>query len=103
MFKIGQKEYELKYTIKRVELLERNLSEKSLMSLISKTGAAFSIGDLRVLLAFGLIEKGTNATIDLGKAEEMTDKLFEKYVYTELCEAVFKQIRSDCAFFPLDA
>lgn len=100
MFKIGQTEYELHYTLKWVRLMERSLGT-SVMAMISSSQGMLTIDQLSTCLMYGLHRKGADANVELSAAEPLVDKLFEKYNYEELCKAVVVQLSEDCHFlFP---
>lgn len=97
MFVINDKEYELKYTLKKVETIETVLGEP-LMAVLVKNNGMMSISNLKTYIAYGLkdVENGTHISPQHGM--QCVDKLFESHSYTELTGAVITALERDCPF-----
>lgn len=91
------KEYELKYNLKRIEMIESNTSLPT-MAQISRTGGYFGISDLKVYLSMGLKEKGADVFVMPRPAEKIAEALIEKD-YKDACASVLEALERDCPFF----
>ncbi len=91
------KEYELKYNLKRIEMIESNTSLPT-MAQISRTGGYFGISDLKVYLSTGLKEKGADVFVMPRPAEKIAEALIEKD-YMDACASVLEALERDCPFF----
>lgn len=91
------KEYELKYNLKRIEMIESNTSLPT-MAQISRTGGYFGISDLKVYLSVGLKEKGADVFVMPRPAEKIAEALIEKD-YKDACASVLEALERDCPFF----
>lgn len=91
------KEYELKYNLKRIEMIESNTSLPT-MAQISRTGGYFGISDLKVYLSMGLKEKGADVFVMPRSAEKIAEALIEKD-YKDACASVLEALERDCPFF----
>lgn len=91
------KEYELKYNLKRLEMIEGNTSLPT-MAQISRTGGYFGISDLKVYISMGLKEKCADVFVMPRPAETIAEAIIEQD-YREACAAVLEALEHDCPFF----
>lgn len=93
----NEKEYELKYNLKRIEMIENNTSLPT-MAQISRTGGYFGVSDLKVYLSMGLKEKGADVFVMPRPAEKIAESIIEQD-YRSACAAVLEGLERDCPFF----
>lgn len=94
---VNNVEYELKYNLKRIEMIEANTSMPTLAQ-ISKTGGYFGVSDLKTYISKGLKEKGSDFFVMPKPAEKIAEALIEKD-YQGACAAVLEALERDCPFF----
>lgn len=91
------KEYELKYNLKRLEMIEGNTSLPT-MAQISRTGGYFGISDLKVYISMGLKEKGADVFVMPRPAGRIAEAIIEQD-YKDACASVLEALERDCPFF----
>lgn len=98
MIKYEGKEYELKYNMQRIELIEAQTSMPT-MAQISKTGGYFGINDLKLYIMYALKEKGADVFVMPKKAKHIAKNIIENGNYTDVCATVLEGLERDCPFF----
>ncbi|MBU9728038.1 hypothetical protein [Diplocloster modestus] len=98
MIEIDGKEYELKYNLRRVELIE-NTTEEPLMALLRKNKGYLSLQNLKVCFSFGLKEAGSDVFVPVKKGQEFAEKLIEDEGYDNVDMLVVEALQRDCPFF----
>lgn len=102
MITYQDKNYELKYNMKRLELIER-VTDMPTLADIKRTGGMLSISSLKAYLAYGLKEEGADAFVPAGKAMEMAENMIQDIGYIDTCGIVLEALDRDCPFlFPAD-
>lgn len=98
MFTHNGKEYEIKYNMQRIELIEAQTSMPT-MAQISKTGGYFGLNDLKLYIMYALKEKGSDVFVMPKKAEQIAKDTIENGNYTDVCAMVLEGLERDCPFF----
>lgn len=93
----NDKEYELKYNLKRIEMIESQTSMPTVAQ-IQKTLGYFGVKDLKIYLQMGLKEKGADAFVMPKPALEIAEALI-KQDYQNACGYVLDALERDCPFF----
>ena len=94
-FTINGKSYIIGFTKNRLEMYER--SNKPIMASFIQNGGAFSISELKSLLAYGLrLEDGP--FVNPRKGVDMASALIEKTGYLAVYERVTEALERDCGF-----
>ena len=94
-FTINGKGYIIGFTKNRLEMYER--SNKPIMASFIQNGGAFSISELKSLLAYGLrLEDGP--FVNPRKGVDMASDLIEKNGYLAVYERVTEALERDCGF-----
>mgnify|MGYP006925862660 FL=1 len=102
MFEANGKRYELKYNIKRIEMIENAMGMPSMPELYKNRGM-LSILSLKAYIAYALKEEDGDTFVKPKEGMEMADKLIEESGYLAVNEVVVKAIQRDCPFlFPAD-
>lgn len=94
-FTIGDKSYVIGFTKNRLEMYER--SNKPIMASFIQNGGAFSISELKSLLAYGLRLEG-GAFVNPRKGVDMASDLIEENGYLAVYERVTEALERDCGF-----
>lgn len=97
MIEISGRQFDLKYSIKRVEMIENNLG-KGIVSSMVHSGGMLSVSELRNCLTFGLVDENGHYLAPK-TAMDYTDALFEQNSYASLCAVVLEAVQRDCPFF----
>lgn len=98
MFKIDEKNYELKYNINRIKTIEQ-VTGDSIMATLQRNKGMLSLQDLCTMFAYGLKEAGSDHFVAPKKAMEMAEKLIEEDGYVSINMAVIEKLQEDCPFF----
>ena len=88
--------YELKYSIKRIEIIE-NAMKKPIMTAI--TSGYVSITDLKIMIAYAAKKEGADAFMNPKMGMEMVEYLLVEVGYQKLTEEVAECLHRDCPFF----
>lgn len=94
-FCINGKSYVIRFSQKRISMYERN--GKPIMAAFVQNGGAFSIDELKSLVAYGLQEEG-GMFVNPKQGLAMAEGLLEENGYAALCQRVFEALERDCPF-----
>lgn len=94
-FEFAGKSYEVAYSQKRIELYESG--HRPIMASFMQNGGAFSVSELKSLLAYGLKFEG-GAYINPKRGDEMASELIAKNGYLAVFECVVDALQHDCGF-----
>ena len=94
-FTVGGRSYEVAYNQKRIELYEAG--HRPIMATFMSNGGAFSISELKSLMAYGLKLEG-GAYINPKRGEEMASELIAHNGYLAVFECVVEALQNDCGF-----
>lgn len=98
MFELDKKTYELKYNLKRIEMIEEATQMPTLAEL-RRTNGMLGITSLKTYIAFGLKEEGEEVFVKPKIGMEIAEKLIKQDGYAEVNAAVIEAIERDCPFF----
>lgn len=102
MFEANGKKYELKFNLKRIEMIENAMGMPSMPELFKNRGM-LSISSLKAYIAYALKEEDGDTFVKPKEGMEMADKLIEESGYLAVNEVVVTAIQRDCPFlFPAD-
>ncbi|MFR1698798.1 MAG: hypothetical protein ACLSU9_11040 [Anaerovoracaceae bacterium] len=97
MIEYKDSKYELRYTIKRIEMIEAAIG-KPLLSVIISNNGIVSISELKALYIHGLRkEDGSYAGEKI--ANESFENVMNKMGYAALLEQIINTVQRDCPFF----
>lgn len=102
MIEINGKEYELKYTTKRIDTIEL-ITKTPIMAVLTQSDGILSRAHLETYLALGLKEAGSDSFVDTGKAREMVQTLIDSEGYGKCLGMTLDAIQRDCPFFFLES
>ena len=97
MIEFNGTQYQLKYNMKRIELIE-SMTEKSFMSEVTTNNGMFSIRTLKTYIAYALKEIDGNF-VAYQKGIEIAESLIENEGYVKMNKMVVVAIQNDCPFF----
>lgn len=98
MLEINGSKYELKYNIKRIEMIEA-ATGKPVLAEIRRTDGMLGIASLKAYFAYGLKEEGADTFVAPKKGMEMCEQLIEEENYAEVCGIILEALQRDCPFF----
>lgn len=98
MIEVNGKEYELKYNLKRIELIE-SVTGMPTMAELQRTRGMIGVTSLKAYFAYGLKEEGLDVFVAPKKGMEMCEQLIEAEGYMNVCGMVLEAMQRDCPFF----
>lgn len=98
MIEVNGQEYELKFNLKRVELIE-NVTKKSMMAGLVENNGLFPISEIKTYLAYGLKEAGSDSFVKTKDGLDIAEQLLEACGYTAVQAELITAIERDCPFF----
>lgn len=100
MININGQEYEFKFTLKRIELIENALGE-SLMSILVTRRGLVSLSQARTIFTYALkqIDGPYLNAVNSKMTEEAFEKTIEETGYTPLVAMIMEAFERDCPFF----
>ena len=96
MFEFEEKQYELKYNLKRVEMIE-DVTGVPTLATMQRTG--MRISHLKVYLGYGLKEAGSDAFVAPKKALDLAEQMIEEMGFASATSLVIETLQRDCPFF----
>ena len=97
MFEVKGKQYDLKFNLKRIELIE-NAINGSLVAVLASTNGMLPIGALKATLAYTMKETGSDSFVSFKQGQEMAESLIEANGYTSVVTEVIEAVQRDCGF-----
>lgn len=99
MFEHAEKQYELKFNIGRLKLIEKAGDGKGvLVQLASGDNGLMSIDALERFFSYGLKEAGADTFLPPKKAAEICDEIIAEEGYAQAVKLVQEQVMKDCPF-----
>jgi len=99
MFTYKDKQYELKFTIGRLKLIERAADGKSAMSqLAASENGMMSLASCERFFSFGLKEAGSDSFCTPQKGAEVCDDLIQDEGYSHVIRLIQETLYHDCPF-----
>ena len=95
---IQGREYDFKYTDRRIEIIERTTGKPLMANLIQNQGM-LSIADMRVAFVQGLKEIDSGHYIPQKMGEEAFKETLETVGYVPLMTMIYEALERDCGFF----
>lgn len=98
MLNIGGKHYELRYSLKRIALIEDAVGMPT-VSELRKYNNLLRLSALKVYIAFGLKEAGSDQFVSTEDGAKLAELYVKDSGYYNANETVLKAIQKDCPFF----
>ena len=98
MIQINNREYELKYNIGRIELIE-NVTKKPTLAALSESGGMLGVSSLKAYFAYGLKEAGSDIFVPIKEGMKLAEELIQAEGYSNVCGLVINILERDCPFF----
>lgn len=98
MIEFGKTKYELKYNLKRIEMIE-NVTNMPVLADIQKNNGFLSILALKTYFAYGLKEEGSDTFVKPKIGMEIAEKAILENGYANTNAEVLEAIQRDCPFF----
>jgi len=90
--------YELKFNLKRIELIE-SVTAMPTMAVLQMYKGMMSLQQLKIYLGYAIKEAGDDVFVAPKKGMEMAEELIRENGYTEVCTLVLEALQEDCPFF----
>lgn len=97
-FEFDGKEYELKYSIQRIEMIE-NITDMPTIASMQKNSGMFSISHLKTYFGYAVKEYGSDVFQPPKKGMEMAEALLQREGYLNVTAMVLEALERDCPFF----
>ncbi len=97
-FEVNGKEYELKFNMKRIEMIEQ-VTEMPTMAALRKFSGMLSLQQLSTYFAYAVKEVGSDLFVKPKEGLEMAEALIESEGYMDVCGLVLESLERDCPFF----
>lgn len=99
MFEYKEKQYELKFTIGRLKLIERAADGKSAMAqLAADDNGMMSLAACERFFSFGLKEAGSDTFCTPQKGAEVCDDMITEQGYSYVIRLIQESLYHDCPF-----
>lgn len=97
IFEFDEKTYELKYNLKRIEIIEK-ITGEPVIATISKNDGILTIANLRTYFSYGLKEAGSDLFVTPSIGSEICEKMIETNGYVSTSSLVLKALQADAGF-----
>lgn len=98
MFEVDGKQFELKFNLKRIDLIERMMGKPFMAIFIGNSGA-LSIGEIEAVFSYALKEVGTEVFVSPKEGIKHAEKLIETNGLPMVMGAILDKLQEDCPFF----
>lgn len=99
-FEVDGTQYELKYSARRLELIESNTGIPTITYFVNNKGF-MTLQQLKLYVGLAIRETGSETFIAAKKGQELAQGLIEHEGYETVQVAVIEQLMEDCPFlFP---
>ena len=90
--------YELKFNLKRIEMIE-GVTNMPTLADIRRTGGMLSVASLKTYIAYGIKKEGADTFLAPQRGMEIAEALIERKGYANVCGLVIETLERDCPFF----
>lgn len=97
MFEHNGKNYELKFNLGRLKLVENYLKMPTVADIV-QTNGALSIGSIETYFGFCLKEVGSDIFVDRKTGVEIADAMIEKNGYLSVNNMIIEKMNQDMPF-----
>lgn len=97
MFEWEGKQYELKFSLERIKMIE-NATGKPIVTEIAQNDGILSTNSLELCLALALKEYGADVFYPTKKGIKIADDMLMQNGYSAVAGLVFKALERDCPF-----
>ena len=98
MFEVNGKEYELKFNLKRIDLIEKVMG-KPLFGIFIQSQGALSIGEIENIFSYALKEKGSDSFVAPKEGAKHAEYLIQENGLPRVTAAILETLQEDCPFF----
>lgn len=98
MFNFQNKEYELRFNMKRIEMIEA-VTNMPTMASLSQTKGMLKIVDLKAYFGYSVKENGSDIFMPPKEGMELAEQILQDKGYSALTELVLTALERDCPFF----
>lgn len=97
-FEFNNKQYVLKFNMKRIEMIEAVTNMPTMAALRMYSGM-LSLQQLKVYLGYSIMEEGADSFVKPKEGMQIAEVLIESNGYADVCGLVLEAIERDCPFF----
>lgn len=98
MFTINDKNYELKFTLKRASNIEKALGGESIAHAMLSNEGMMSITAIMVFFAYGLIEVGSDAVVAPTVGQQLCEQYMNENGYSAAIKQIQEAVKRDLGF-----
>lgn len=98
MFKIDEKDYELKFNLTRIGVIEDALGKSLVAALAVTDNCQMAIKDIRTIFGYSLKEVGADTFVVPKTAKDLCDAYMEEHGYMQTVNLILKQVADDLGF-----
>ena len=98
MFKINDKDYELRFNLKRVSNIEKALGGESVTHAMLNNDGMMSVTAIMVFFAYGLIEVGTDAVVVPSVGQQLCEQYMSENGYASAVRVIQEAVKRDLGF-----
>lgn len=98
MVEYNGKKYELKYNLKRIEMIE-SVTNMPTMAEIQRTRGYLGVAALKTYFAYALKEAGADVFVKVKEGMDICEALIETEGYENVCGLVLESMQRDVPFF----
>lgn len=98
MFNFQNKEYELRFNMKRIEMIEA-VTNMPTMASLSQSKGMLKLSDLKTYFGYALKENGSDVFVPVKTSLEIADEFIREKGYAKATELVLTALERDCPFF----
>ena len=104
MIKIDGKEYELKYNLKRIRLIEEDTGKSAIEMLVGRNKSGLMmVSDMAAFFKYGVKEAGADAFLPPKQGEDLFEQYLIEAGWGDVSLAIQNQLQHDVPFmFPGD-
>ena len=98
MFTVNEKNYELKFNLKRVSNIEKALGGESVAHAMLSNDGMMSVTAILVFFAYGVIEVGSDAVVMPKVGQEIAEAYLSEYGYASAVKEIQEAVKRDLGF-----
>ena len=98
MFTYNEKDYELKFNIKRLEIIEKATGKSSVGMMVADNNGIMGVSSVMAFYSYGLKEAGADTFVAPKVAQEICEARMNEIGYMEVVKELQGAIQHDCPF-----
>ena len=98
MIEYNGKQYVLRYSQRRIEMIE-SATKSPIMQILIQRGSMFSLAELKSYYSYGLMEQGAETYVPLSEAAKIAEAIVTNNGYASVLAEITEALNGDCPFF----